>query len=316
MQQRTGRLAAAHQRGKAVIGRLLLLVEHDRLRLLNRFIATDAKHLFLGKGDDAVGFQLLQRCGRRTGVVAQFTGGDPPLCAQQLNCRSANGRRFAFLLRQGHRVLSTDRKRYHSNRLIAYLLLCAPDLMDQALFLQRLQRTVHIFAKYCLQLRPLRLTQRHDRAQQRTLGFFQLQTLPIKVVICAVFLPITEPDPGGQDRLDRIVIRAEIARLHPFDQPHLFTVHQRLAVHHRLDRLELCRVALQPFKHKALGTAIAAAERNAHAHAGPDGIRQLGRDQITVQLVRRIRDAGDCKARDRLIHDSVSSSPCSDLFSA
>ncbi len=109
------------------------------------------------------------------------------------------------------------------------------------------------------------------------------------------------PDAGGQDRVQRIIDRAEKAVMHPDGQADQLRREDRFGVELARDGLEL-RVILRlaQRKHHALARAVPARKRHHDAAAGAKRRRQRLRDLIRIRSVERKRCSqnGDLCDRD------------------
>ena len=120
-------------------------------------------------------------------------------------------------------------------------------------------------------------------------------------------LAVLEPHAAGQDRLDRVVIRAEIARFHPPHKADVLCIQQRRIVEKSVDWLERRRRRLAPdFEQKALHAPISAPEGDRHALAGLGAADELIRHKVGVEPVGGIRNGRDCDASKHFLCHTVS----------
>ena len=120
-------------------------------------------------------------------------------------------------------------------------------------------------------------------------------------------LAVFEPHTAGQDRLDGVVIGAEITRLHPPHEANVPAVQQRRVIEHRVNGLERRRGGLPTdFEQKALYALVSAPEGDHHAAAGLSAADQLLRHKIDVEPVSGIRNGRDCDASKHFLCHTVS----------
>jgi hypothetical protein len=120
-------------------------------------------------------------------------------------------------------------------------------------------------------------------------------------------LAVLEPHATGQDRLDRVVIRAEIARFHPPHKADVLCIQQRRIVEKSVDGLERRRRRLAPdFEQKALHAPVSAPKGDRHALADLGAADELVRHKVGVEPVGGIGNGRDCDASKHFLCHTVS----------
>ena len=104
---------------------------------------------------------------------------------------------------------------------------------------------------------------------------------------------IVKPEPGGEDRLDRVVDGAEKALAHKQRKLDLLLVQHRLLVEKRLDGLELFIVAVVAEREDdPLAAPVALGKGHVDPHSRLRARRQFIRDPIIVRTVDPICGGG------------------------
>ena len=292
-EQRRLRIRRAQQCLQA--GKHLLLrrrQRRDRLRLPD--VVHRAAKIGLGVNThDALLHERFHGASRRTGELAHFVGRRAADRAQQLKdgdlmlCTSA----AADLLL---RLFQRDGKAGILQLLIAH------DARFRALHGQKflLHEPVQSARRVFIAKRRLQLVERtaaavcQHRLQRQTalLGFPALRQCRSRVQLRRRTIDRADPvpDAGRQDRVQRIVDRAEKAVMHPDGQAQQLLRKDGLGVELARDGLEL-RVILRLThrKHHALARAVPARKRHHDAAAGAKRIRQRLRDLIRIRSIER-----------------------------
>ena len=301
------------QRGKALVGCLLLFVKRDRCVLaFDRLCGADAQHLLLGKLDKAGLFEPSQRLHRRARVVADLRGGQRPLAAEKLDDRIAHRRAAALGLDGGKRLLCADTERHHARRLVAKTLLHRRFADEKPLLLERMEDLPRFLAAQLIERRALSTLRAEHSMKQRFLERIgrdcAQRFFGADAVVQPPDLAALEPHAARQQRFERVVVGAEVPRLHPADKADIPAVQQRRVIQKGVDGL-IGRLVLfvHNVEHEALAAPVAAPERNEHPFAGHGSLCQLFRDAIGVELIGRIRNRRDCDTSKHLLCHTVSS---------